>query len=394
LNEKYTYNFNPEIIGLLRNIYKDRTTDILNSITTPTPLYTLRINTLKTDADEVLDLLKKEGLEFRKYEYKGLKFHEIIYYKIDSLRKEIKIYNKKIYVDKFTGESLCQGANLYRPGILKYEKFSENEILTAIAVINNLEIPVANLQTVIGSKEMRDMKKGLVAKNIEPIYQGISIHDLEVFKKGYVYDQSLPAILTSIILHPENDDFIIDMCAAPGGKTTHIAQLLKNKGQILAIDRSNKKIETIKNNLKRLDVKNVELLKMDSTKLEGYEADKILIDPPCSALGFRPKLADFTTKQDVLNFSRFQRQFINASMKNIKSKGYIVYSTCTLTLEENEWNIEYIIKKFGCKLVKQSIFIGHPGIKITKEDNMELCQRFSPVDHLTPGFFIAKLQVP
>ncbi|MHA1268687.1 MAG: methyltransferase domain-containing protein [Candidatus Helarchaeota archaeon] len=387
-------NFHQDVINAIYKLYKNKTFNILRSLKRPTPIYVIRINTLKVKTKDVLNELKKEGLNFKLFEYKGVEIEEAIYYKIDKKKNKIKLQDKIIYVDKFSGESIAQGANLYRPGVKNFNKFNVDDELTVVSEINNLKIPVANVRAVVSSKDLTNMNKGLIAKNIRPLYNGISIHDLEIFKKGYIYDQSLPAIITSKVLNPECNDFIIDLCAGPGGKTTHISQLMNNRGHILAIDRSNKKLERIKQNLKRLGVKNVELLKKDSTKLEGYEADKILIDPPCSALGTRPKLADFTTQKDIENFAKYQKQFIKSALKNIKSRGIIVYSTCTLSLEENEMNIDYMIKKFNCKLINQPIFIGSHGFSSFVNYKMTLTQRFSPSKHSCPGFFIAKLLVP
>ena len=390
----YYSKFHYDIFYILSRLYKTNALKILQSLTVPSPLYTVRVNTLKINANELISLLKKEGLNFKKFQANGIEIPEIIYYDLSPKKKRIKILKKKIFVDKFTGESISQGANLFRPGIKRYDKFGEGEVLTVISEFNAFLIPVANVKSIISSNDLSIMGHGLIAKNIESIFSGISIQDLKVFQKGLIYDQSLPAIITSKILSPKKNDFIIDLCAAPGGKATHLSQLMENKGRILAIDRSNKKLDRIKEHIKRLGIKNIELKKIDSTKLEGYEADKILIDPPCSALGTRKKLANFTTKKDVENFARYQKKFIQSAIKNIRPGGTIVYSTCTFTLEENELNIEYMIKKFGCKLVNQPIYIGSPGIISNSRLDMKLCQRFLPTEHQCQGFFIAKLIAP
>ena len=139
--------------------------------------------------------------------------------------------------------------------------------------------------------------------------------------------------------------------------------------------------------LKRLGVKNVKLIHMDSRNLPelGLKADKILLDAPCTALGVRPKLWEGRTPKDIMATARYQRHFINAAIKSLRKDGILVYSTCTLSYEENEENVRYMLKK-GLKLEKQSIFIGSPGIGIKE------VQRFYPHKHLTQGFFIAKLR--
>jgi 16S rRNA C967 or C1407 C5-methylase (RsmB/RsmF family) len=107
----------------------------------------------------------------------------------------------------------------------------------------------------------------------------------------------------------------------------------------------------------------------------------------------RPKLWDATTKKEIVDAVKYQRQFLNAAMKYIKPKGIIVFCTCTLTTEENEENIRYFCENFDCKIIDQPVFIGSPGEKIEELENWQKLQRFYPDEHDTPGYFIAKLQM-
>ncbi|MDK2870588.1 MAG: methyltransferase [Pyrococcus sp.] len=143
----------------------------------------------------------------------------------------------------------------------------------------------------------------------------------------------------------------------------------------------------MKNELERLGVKNVKLVQMDSRNLPelGIQADKILLDAPCTALGVRPKLWETRTPKDIEATARYQKHFINAAIKSLRRGGVLVYSTCTLSYEENEGNVKYMLKK-GLKLEEQKLFIGSPGIEINK------VQRFYPHKHKTQGFFIARLR--
>ncbi len=158
-------------------------------------------------------------------------------------------------------------------------------------------------------------------------------------------------------------------------------------GEIIAIDKSRNRLKKMEEELKRLGVKNVKLIHMDARKLPelGIEADKILLDAPCTALGIRPKLWETRTPKDIEATARYQRAFIWAAIKSLRKGGTLVYSTCTISYEENEANVKYMLQK-GLKLEEQSIFIASHGI------NMEGVQRFYPNRHLTQGFFIAKLR--
>jgi len=183
------------------------------------------------------------------------------------------------------------------------------------------------------------------------------------------------------------------MCAAPGGKTTHAAQIMNNTGKILALDRSKKRLEKLRSNVKRLRIKNVISIRLDSLLLNKkypcLEADKIIVDPPCTAIGVRPKLYDKTTEKQIISTSTYQRQFLKAAAKLLKPGGTMIYSTCTLTVEENELNIKYCLEELGLELKDLPKAYGSPGLsKYFSEAKKTL--RFEP-DFGTPGNYIALL---
>ena len=184
------------------------------------------------------------------------------------------------------------------------------------------------------------------------------------------------------------------MCAAPGGKSTHIAQLMQNSGQILAVDRSRPRLKRLEEHIGRLGITNIEIKVGSSLDLpEKYHewADKVLIDPPCSALGVRPKLSQI--KKDISNLVNYQRQFLRAAIKYLKPNGTLVYSTCTLTTEENEENIKYLLEKIDGKIVEQPYFFGSTGESLVGLPNWQKLQRFYPDIHDTPGYFIARIRI-
>ena len=187
----------------------------------------------------------------------------------------------------------------------------------------------------------------------------------------------------------------MDMCAAPGGKTGHIAQLMQNKGRIIAVDRNAEKVKKLNETLARLGVENVKFLCHDARYLDvdlpSLKPDRVLVDPPCSSIGVRPSLFDYTTNEEVSALARYQRQFLMAASRIVKPKGIIVYCTCTLTVEENEKVVESVIEKAKLEIVEQAFFYGSPGsLEILPE--ARLMQRFYPDKHDCPGFFIAKLR--
>ena len=274
---------------------------------------------------------------------------------------------------------------LYAPGVLKADKSIKPGDEVEIRDPRGLLVGIGIAR--MSGKEMITATRGLAVEVTMPKFKLPSLSELESFKEGLFYAQSLPSMVASKVLEPSEEDLIIDMAAAPGGKTSHIAQLMQNRGEIIAIDKSRNRLRKMEEELKRLGVKNVKLIHMDARRLPelGIEADKILLDAPCTALGIRPKLWETRTPKEVEATARYQRAFIWAAIKSLRKGGTLVYSTCTISYEENEANVKYMLGK-GLKLEEQSVFIASHGI------DMEGVQRFYPNRHLTQGFFIAKLR--
>jgi len=191
---------------------------------------------------------------------------------------------------------------------------------------------------------------------------------LSSFSRGLFYIQDKASVLAGHVLDPKLGELIVDVCAAPGGKTSHIAQLMENEGKIIAIDISRLRIKALKNNMKRLGVKIVETKIMDARDIPRklkIEADRVLVDPACSSTGnlrSRPEVRLWVKKKDVKRFAKLQWEILKSAAEIVKENGILVYSTCSMTLEENE----YLIKRFiedtnSFKIVKAEPFIGKPG---------------------------------
>ena len=186
---------------------------------------------------------------------------------------------------------------------------------------------------------------------------------------------------------------VIDLCSAPGGKTTHIAEILGNTGKVLAFDLHESKLGLIKENCDRLGITNVETCAGDATKLNAElvaSSDRVLIDVPCSGLGIirkKPEIKWNKKRNDLREMIPVQREIMNNAWQYLKQGGVMIYSTCTLNKEENEENIEWFVNTHKDCEVKR-IFVG-------KQDNLV----YSREGYLTvmpnenmDGFFIAKLE--
>ncbi len=353
----------------------------------PRRLY-LRVNTAVISRDHLLDLLRAKGINV----YPDPYVDEAIYILLAGPYK-IEVLQKKIIVNRHAAESIMMGANTYAPGVIDYDYFKQGETVTIMAP--NMK-PVAIGVTVVDSDTLKKMRKGLVARTIKSVYRAPPIRDLPEYRAGYFYPQSLPAMMVSRLLDPKPGEVIVDMNSSPGGKTSHIAQLTRGAARILAFDRNTGKIERVRETLERLRLyRNVILIPADTRYIDidllsSGIADAVLIDPPCTGLGVRPKIEIRTGRADLINSYRYQRQFFRPAKTIVKPGGRIVYSTCTLTYEENQGNILYAIKTY--KL--QCVDLGHvPYAEKIVFDNCT-AYRFGPHIEDMPGFFIAVLRKP
>ncbi|ENZ01738.1 ribosomal RNA small subunit methyltransferase B [Clostridium thermobutyricum] len=238
-----------------------------------------------------------------------------------------------------------------------------------------------------------NVEEGSISPDAIVIKGGSAIEANELFNEGKCTVQDESAMLVAPVLELEKYDTVLDICSAPGGKTTHIGEILENTGKVLAFDLHENKLSLIKENCERLGVKNVELSQMDGTILNEKLiniGDKVLIDVPCSGLGIirrKPEIKWNKNKDDLKSLIKIQREIMKNSWQYLKSGGVMVYSTCTLNKEENEENIRWFLKSYeDVKL--DTVFIGKgENIEYT-EDGMVTILPNKNMD----GFFIAKLK--
>lgn len=225
-------------------------------------------------------------------------------------------------------------------------------------------------------------------------------------QNGDVYIQSLSSMLAALVLEPAENDFILDLAAAPGSKTTLIASLMKNSGTIVANDVSPKRLHKLKENLELQGVINTQILHIPGERMyRKYPElfDKALIDVPCSMEG-RFDASDETTYKDWTPkkgkiLSSKQKHMLRSGISSVKVGGTIVYTTCTLSVEENEKVIDWVLKKEGDAIELEELSlpegIAIPGLVQYKGKNfhphMIRTKRILPSDEME-GFFIARFR--
>ncbi len=238
------------------------------------------------------------------------------------------------------------------------------------------------------------LSDGVILKNSIRISNTDNIQMLDAFKMGYFHVQDESSSLAVNILSPKEEEKILDVCASPGGKTALMAELMNNKGTIIARDISDSRLELIEENSKRLGISIIKTEKhnaLDFDKNDVEKYDRVLLDAPCSGLGIMRKKADIRlTKNgnDIDSLVKLQRQMLSTVYKYVKKGGILVYSTCTVSKKENEKNIEWFLSNFPFEAVDIKKYLNNIYAPDAKNGFIQL---FTNV-HNTDGFFIAKLK--
>lgn len=219
------------------------------------------------------------------------------------------------------------------------------------------------------------------------------LNTLSSLKAGLFYVQDKASCFATQVANPAPNSIVFDICAAPGAKTTLIAQLMNNQGSIISVDFSVKRMRTWQKETARMGTKIAEPMVVDarvSVPLVGT-ADLLVLDPPCTSSGVfakQPSAKWRLSPKSIQNMSAIQFQMINNCADKVKPGGTLVYSTCSITLEENEGVIAQFLKaQPDFRLVEIETKIGMTGL-----NGLTACQRLYPHKHHCNGFFIAKLQ--
>ncbi len=212
---------------------------------------------------------------------------------------------------------------------------------------------------------------------------------------GLYYIQSADSMVSPLALDPKPGENILDLCSAPGGKTTHIAQLMKNTGTLVANDNNTSRIRGLVYNVQRCGLTNVIVTQNDAVKLSSKNLvfDRILVDAPCSDVGTARKNPQIFNKWDldwVKNLQTLQKKMIESAYQMLKPGGTMVYSTCTTTIPENEHVIEYLIDKHPDMRLESILPDGLSYMPGLTDKTLE-CIRILPQHNDTGCFFIAKV---
>lgn len=297
--------------------------------------------------------------------------------------------------------------NLFSPSEAM-EFFEANEIARPVTIRTN------TLKT-----RRRDLAQTLVNRgvNLQPIGAwtkvGLQVFDSQVpigatpeYLAGHYILQAASSFLPVMALDPQENERILDMAASPGGKTTYISALMKNTGTVFANDSNKARTKSLIANIHRLGCKNTIICNYDAREfpkvIGGF--DRILLDAPCSGTGVVSKDESVKvnrTEKDFMQLPHLQKQLLLSAIDSVdahsSSGGYIVYSTCSVTVEENESVVEYALRKRpNVKLVDTGLQIGKPGFVSFRgkhfHNSLNLTRRYYPHSYNVDGFYVAKFQ--
>jgi 16S rRNA (cytosine967-C5)-methyltransferase len=227
-------------------------------------------------------------------------------------------------------------------------------------------------------------KNFLISDEVSKILKNIA------FSEGYYTIQDTSAGLIVEMLNPEENEAVLDLFAAPGGKATYIAELMNNTGEVVAVDKYPNKVKKIKKAIERLQLKNIKLITEDAFRYGPVAPafDKVLLDVPCSGWGVFQKKPELRWQkiQNIPQLLKLQEKALKIGSSFVKEGGYLVYSTCTLNREENEKQIEkFLEKNQNFRKVTE-----HKNIPAELIENGYL--QALPFKHEIDGAFAAKLQ--
>ena len=289
-------------------------------------------------------------------------------------------------IEKWLNEKDEQTVNKILEGInrekditirLNQSKISKERL---IELLNNRGISV---------RQHKYLNEALIVKGMD------KLTSLEEFVKGYFYVQDVSSMFVAKISGVKKDDYCIDVCAAPGGKSMHLAELLNGSGVVDSRDISKLKADLIHENVSRMGYNNVKIKVFDAREFDEEsveKADVVIADLPCSGLGVIGKKNDIKfriNKSDIDSLQQLQREILNVVCKYVKIGGVLLYSTCTISQNENEDNLNWILENlpFVCESIDEYITD-----ELKSETTRNGYLQFLPGINDTDGFFVAKLR--
>ena len=284
----------------------------------------------------------------------------------------------------------------YVIGLLGYEGairllLSNNKAQRYYVRVNPLKTDIDKLAEYLEENNVRTARTP-VDDVLKVLEYKTPITRLDWYKEGYFVIQDLASAYVAHVLAPEKGERVLDLAAAPGSKTFHVAHLMENTGEVIAVDYSLERLKKMEAKMRILGVKNVKLVHADGMKFKDREKfDKIILDAPCSSSGTYRQFPEVKWRFDenkIKKVIQVQKAMIKNAYKNLREEGEMTYSTCSIRVDENEENIKYATGKVGFELVDHPFTWGERGFT---EIGDKVFRSFTHL-HDCNSFFIAKLK--
>uniref|UniRef100_A0A8C4RPR4 NOP2/Sun RNA methyltransferase 6 n=2 Tax=Erpetoichthys calabaricus TaxID=27687 RepID=A0A8C4RPR4_ERPCA len=420
----------PEVEDHLRNTFRNaellhtlsheeanrRFEQLLSRLSHPPPFTTLRVNTHLASVDWTRDRLSEELQQQLKTLPSGEisilqhpELPDVLLIPVIGPRRSLESHSSEVIVGLQCGNAVLRGAHVFVPGIQSAPK--NMKIGDQVSVYSDIggkcrrgakefqgeKIFVGNGIAEVSRAQIflsDEPPKGVGIRMTEPVYLSPCFDSL---LPNFIFLQNLPSVVVGHVLAPKPGEKILDMCAAPGGKTTHIATLMHDQGEVIAMDKIASKVAKVRQKAEILKLQCIKAFCFDGTKAVSRDHtasitdeppfppesfDKILLDAPCSGLGQRPSMACLWTLREVTSYQPLQRKLFSVAVELLRPGGTLVYSTCTVTLAENEEQVAWALRTFPhLRLQPQDPHLGAggmPGAGLS-EEHLKLLQRFSPM---------------
>jgi 16S rRNA (cytosine967-C5)-methyltransferase len=288
-------------------------------------------------------------------------------------------YCLQLFEDVVVATTFLNASNIPPPTYIRIntlKTLSEEEILQKLAYEG---VNLQKVESLLNIYKVSELKQPL--------------NTLESFKQGLFYVQDKASCFAAQAAAPKMGDEIFDVCAAPGAKTTYLAQLMQNQGSIISIDFSKRRMKTWRQEVNYMNVTIAQAITANACSPLPFigEADLVVLDPPCTSTGVfakQPSAKWRLSPKSIENMAEIQQQMITNCAQKVAPEGCLTYSTCSITVEENEMVIERFLKEHSnFYLVDIEPKLGLPGLR-----GLTQCQRLYPHLHECNGFFIAKLK--
>ncbi|MDU1538802.1 MAG: 16S rRNA (cytosine(967)-C(5))-methyltransferase RsmB [Paeniclostridium sordellii] len=238
----------------------------------------------------------------------------------------------------------------------------------------------------IDCSKVNGIDEAIMVKNLK------NIENNKLFKEGYFTVQDISSMLVGKVANPKEEKLVLDVCSAPGGKTTHLGTIMKNTGQVISRDIFDHKLKLINNTVKRLGLKNIKVENFDALNIDENSIDKfdyVICDVPCSGMGIikrKPEIK-FKKEEEIKDLPIIQTKILNNASKYVKLGGNLIYSTCTIHDEEN---INVVKEFLNVNDNFELVPIDEVNVDLDNQDKGYI--KIYPNIHGMDGFFIAKLK--